>query len=124
MRGYGKELIIDLHKSDPSTFRRLSISEYLRELCDDVIDMEREDLHFWDYEGDPEGYAAAPDHLKGVSCVQFISTSNIVIHTVDPHRKVFINIFTCKDFDAERAVTFTEEWFRGRSAQTAVLDRL
>ena len=67
---YGKELIVDMNNCDVSKFNRKDIEAYLVELCDNVIDMEREDLHWWDYEDDPEGYEAAPAHLRGISCVQ------------------------------------------------------
>ena len=123
MKTYGKELILDLHDCDPSMFTRTSIRLYFINLCE-LIDMERCDLHFWDYEEDPEGYAEAEDHLKGISAVQFISTSNITIHTLDVLKKVFINIFACKDFDEYDAMEFTEQWFKGNMIQIKVLDRL
>ena len=113
MDNYGKELILDIHNCDVSKFNRLDIKNYLIELCDNIIDMEREDLHWWDYEDDPEGYEEAPAHLKGTSCVQFIRTSTIVIHSLVDLRKIFINIFSCKNFDMEQAATFTGIYFDG-----------
>ena len=44
---YGKELILDLHKCDPSTFNRDSLEEYFIQICD-LIKMKRCTLHFWD----------------------------------------------------------------------------
>ena len=44
---YGLELILDLHGCDTSKFNRESIKAYFEQLCD-LIDMQREDLHFWD----------------------------------------------------------------------------
>jgi len=120
---YGKELILDLHGCDPATFNRDSISKYFEQLCE-LIDMEAEDLHFWDYEGDPEGYAEAPDHLKGTSAIQFITTSTIVIHTLDVLKKVFINIFSCNEFDIKKTQRFSENWFNGKVANSKTLERL
>lgn len=124
MQDYGKELIIDLHSCDVSTFTRDSIRKYFETLCDDVIYMEREDLHFWDYEGDPKAYESAPDHLKGISAVQFIKTSNIVIHTIDVMKNVHINIFSCKDFDSDKAEEYTKEWFGGESLNVITVPRM
>jgi len=107
---YGEELILDLYDCDPSTFTRDSISNYLVQLCD-LINMEREDLYFWDYEGVPEDERPTEGHLLGTSAVQFISTSDIVIHTLDILKECYINIFSCKDFNAEEAVEFTSKWF-------------
>jgi len=119
---YGIELILDLHNCDPSTFTRKSIASYFEELCK-LIDMERCDLYFWDYENELEEYEKAEDHLKGISAVQFIMTSNITIHTLDVLKKVFINIFTCKDFNREEAEIFTRKWFKGRVVNTKALTR-
>jgi len=123
MIGYGKELILDIHSCDTDSFTRDSISNYLSELCE-LIDMEAEDLHFWDYEDEPWEYDAAPDHLKGISCTQFIRTSTIVVHTLDVLEKAFINIFSCKDFNAQKAADFTAYWFGGEVVQMNEISRI
>jgi S-adenosylmethionine/arginine decarboxylase-like enzyme len=121
---YGKELILDIHDCDVSKFNRKDIEAYLVELCDDVIDMQRADLHWWDYEDeDQEDYDAAPSHLKGTSCVQFITTSDIVIHSLDDLKKIFINIFSCKDFNSIETSLFTEKFFGGKIAKMNVFTR-
>ncbi len=119
---YGKELILDIHNCDPGTFTRESIEKYFIELCD-LIDMERCDLHFWDYKDESE-YNEAPDHLKGISAIQFISTSNITIHTLDVLKKVFINIFSCKDFNESKVKQFTTKWFKGMVAKETFMRRI
>ena len=120
---YGKELILDLHECNKRTFTRRAIKAYLIGLCDNIIDMERADLHWWDYTGEPLEYANAPPHLKGVSCVQFITTSTIVVHTLDELGTVMVNIFSCKDFDAEAAAAFTGQHFNGLIVTQEVIQR-
>jgi S-adenosylmethionine/arginine decarboxylase-like enzyme len=120
---YGKELILDIHNCDVSKFNRKDIEAYLVELCDEVIDMERADLHWWDYEDQPEEYDKAPAHLKGISCVQFIMTSNITIHTLDELGIIYLNIFSCKDFVADDVIDFTKGWFSGEVIKSTVVDR-
>lgn len=107
---YGKELILDLSECDVSTFTRESIGEYLDKLCL-LIDMEAQDRHFWDDEGLPEDECQTNPKTCGVSVVQFILTSTIVVHSLTKLKKVFINIFSCKDFDVEAARIFTISWF-------------
>ncbi len=109
---YGYSSVLDVIECDPSTFTRAGIEDFLVTLCD-AIDMEREDLHFWDYEGDPEGYAAAPAHLRGVSAVQFIKTSSIVVHTLDELKVVFIDLFSCKEYDPNTVKALVESHFKG-----------
>ena len=90
---YGIELILDLHGCDASRFTRASISEYFERLCI-LIDMQREELHFWDDEGVSEEDKQTSPHTQGTSAVQFILTSSIVIHTLDQLKAVYINIFS------------------------------
>lgn len=120
---YGKELIIDLHDCDVSRFNREDIALYIEILCE-KIDMQREDLYFWDYEDDLEGKAIAPPHLKGTSCVQFISTSTVVVHTLDDLKKVFINIFSCKDFDSSVLRRVTMKFFSGVIVNFMEIERI
>lgn len=123
MKYYGKELILDLHNCNPSTYKyREDIEEYIIQLCK-KIDVKRGDLNWWDYSGYPTDYKNAPIHLKGTSVVQFIMTSTIVIHTLDELKKVYVNIFSCDDFDDNLVEKFTKEWFEGDVVQKFVIDR-
>lgn len=120
---YGKELILDLHDCDATTYcDREHIQMFMEDLCD-LIDMERGPLHFWDYEGLPEDYDAAPAHLKGTSAVQFIMTSSIVIHALDDMRQVYLNVFSCKDFDFTVVTAFAAQRFGGTVVTSQLVDR-
>ena len=119
---YGKELILDVHNCDSTTFTRKSIRKYFKELCV-LIDMERCDLHWWDDYGLPPEECQTEPHLKGTSAVQFILTSNITIHTLDLLGNVYVNIFSCKDFDAKKAKRFTHEFFGGKIIQSILVVR-
>lgn len=122
MKLYGKELILDIHNCDPTTFTRKSIQNYFKELCV-LINMERCKLCWWDYYGVPPEEQEIEPHLKGTTAIQFISTSNITIHTLDLLQNVYVNIFSCKEFDADMAGKFTEEWFKGKVVNSHVIER-
>jgi S-adenosylmethionine/arginine decarboxylase-like enzyme len=119
---YGKELILDLHDCDPIMFSRESIQQYFVEICD-LIDMKRCELHFWDDLETPEDEKQTSPHTIGTSAVQFILTSNITIHTLDLLKAVYLNIFSCKDFDAEIATDFSKSWFKGVVMNSNVINR-
>ncbi len=122
MKPYGKELILDIHHCDQSTFTRKSIRNYFKKLCA-LINMERCELYWWDdYRVPPEEQETEP-HLKGTSAIQFISTSNITIHTLDLMKRVYLNIFSCKDFDYNIVKKISEEWFKGKIIQSSVIER-
>jgi S-adenosylmethionine/arginine decarboxylase-like enzyme len=120
---YGKELILDLHDCNTSRFNRGDLSFYLTQVCYE-ISMVMEDLHFWDYSEDPAGYEHAPPHLKGTSCIQFIRTSNITIHTLDDLRSLYLNLFSCKEFDSDVVAKFTEDYFKGKIVNRKEIDRI
>ena len=123
MEKFGVELILDLHDCDTSTFTRESISRYLEGLCE-LIDMKREELYFWDDIDVPEEERQASPHTQGTSAVQFILTSSIVIHTLDQLSSIYINMFSCKDFDPKLAEKFTVDWFGAGSFTARFIERI
>lgn len=123
MNSYGKELILDLHDCNPKTFNRMSIKHFCDALCAQ-LKMIPADIHFWDYIDSPEDYEIDPDHLKGTSVIQFIRTSNITIHTLDVLKSVYLNIFSCKDFDTEMAGKSAKNFFEGVIVQKTEIVRI
>ncbi len=88
-----------------------------------MIDMERCELFWWDDYGLPEEEKQTQPHLKGTSAVQFIMTSNITIHTLDLMGNVYLNIFSCKDFDTKKAADFSRKFFEGRVVNAKTIIR-
>ena len=120
---YGYEFLLDLHGCDVSTFSRESIKGYFKKICD-AIGMSREDLHFWDYEGVPEEERPTDVHLLGTSAIQFITTSNIVVHTLDLTATIYVNIFSCRKYSLEIAKKITCEWFKAKECRTNYIERI
>ena len=120
MKEYGKELILDLHDCNEHMFQRKYIKIYFKELCE-LIDMKRAKLVFWDDVGISEKEKQTEVHTKGTSAVQFILTSNITLHTLDILQRVYVNIFSCKWFDADKAAEFTKNWFGASEIKKTVL---
>ena len=120
---YGLELILDLHDCNKDKFNRKSIELYFTKLCN-LIDMQKCVVHFWDDVGVlPEEQQTDP-HTKGTSAVCFILTSTITIHTLDLLGKVYVNIFSCKEFDPKVAEEFTREWFEGEVSKSTFIERV
>ena len=119
---YGHELILDLHGCDPNTFNRESIGRFFALLCD-KIEMTACELHFWDDTGLPPEECQTEPHAKGTSAVQFILTSSMVIHTLDLLEAVYLNIFSCKEFDPDEAAQFAVQWFHATSHTSHYIER-
>ena len=120
---YGYELLLDLHKCDPTKFTVEGIKAFCVELCDDVIKMERHDFHVWasDYERD---WKKEKPEFYGVSAVQFISTSNLVIHALPKMLRVYLNVFSCRWFDPMETTKFCEEYFSGTNINSKFVERI
>ena len=117
---YGMELILDLHGCNVTKFNRGDIDLYFKNICD-AIDMQKCERFWWDDVGVPEDLKQTLPHTKGTSAVQFILTSNITIHTLVLLKSVYLNIFSCKMFDARMAERISKEFF---GAKTVVSHRI
>jgi S-adenosylmethionine/arginine decarboxylase-like enzyme len=119
---YGNELILDLVDCDIAAFSRKSIDAYLEKVCD-MINATREGLHWWDYDGLPDEYEAAPPHMKGRTAVQLISKSDIVMHAIEHAGSLFINVFSCGTFDEVAIERLTIGHFGGRVTGFTTVER-
>jgi len=131
---YGMELILDIHGCDSSKFNRKDIKLYYWKLCD-LIGVEQGDLNFWDYHGfwrnlwwrmfyPDELKENAPSHVKGTTAVQFILTSSITIHALDDLENLYVNLFSCDDFDPQIVRDFTLRYFGGEIVNDKTVARL
>ena len=122
MKPYGQELILDIHESTITKFTEGLLNQFCKELCIQ-IDMEATQFNIWEYE-DEEEYSKAPPHLKGISAIQFIETSNIVIHALDDLKQVHLNVFSCKELNSEVVKEVALMYFGGRIVNAVEVDRL
>jgi S-adenosylmethionine/arginine decarboxylase-like enzyme len=117
---YGYELIINASGCDPAVMTRKKLEQFIAELCE-RIDMNRALVpYFWDEEN---GGATDKPHLKGVSAFQFIETSNVVIHTLTALEVVFLNIFSCKEFDQRTVEDYVKKFFGARQVDSQLITR-
>ena len=121
---YGYEVILDLANADASKFTRSALSEFLDELCINILDVSPEERHFWDDYGLPPEQCQTNPKTKGTTVVQFLLTSNVTIHTLDILRTVYINIFVCSEFDKDRAIAFSQEFFDADIVKAITVERL
>lgn len=115
---YGRELILDLHGCDRKMMTPENLEAFCVKLCDDVLKMTRADFHIWGDDPDDDFTERDPKTI-GATCIQFIETSNITVHTIWPQLTVYLNIFSCRDFDANVVIGFCE-WFFNADLQKSV----
>lgn len=74
--------------------------------------------------GEPLIQKFAEGALEGYSVLQFIETSSITIHFDDKMGdRAFIDIFSCKYFDAAKAKEFAQKYFEAKDAKCWTLIR-
>lgn len=53
--------------------------------------------------------------LEGYSAMQFIETSSITVHCDEVGDRAFIDIFSCKQFDENKALEFSLKFFQAKT---------
>ncbi len=114
---FGWELVMDLHGC---RYEMISngeeIQRFARELCE-VIEMKAYGEPLTPYFGENQ------EHTKGYSLLQFIETSSIVGHFSENTGSAYINIFSCKRYNPERAEKFTKEFFGAERVHSRFISR-
>ncbi len=99
---------IDLFNCDPAILRSgEKIKQYAIELCN-LIEMKRF--------GEPVivRFGADPK-VSGYSLAQLVETSLVSGHFAELTNSVYIDIFSCKFYDQQKAVDFTESFFGAKN---------
>ena len=102
---WGMSYSVDLYNCNPETIRDADkVKEYVRILCDDIINMKRygecQVVHFGD---DPK--------VTGFSMTQLIETSLVSGHFANNTNAAYLDIFSCKWYDVEKMVEFSKNFY-------------
>lgn len=114
---YGQECVLDVHEVSKDKFHKKFIREFAEKLCDEIgmIRGPSYSSHIWGEEKDLETHPNKPK-IDGISLCQFLYSSSITLHFIDELGKVFINVFSCKNFDAEKVKSFALDQLGGTIA--------
>ena len=110
---YGQELLLDLHGCRPEQMTRRRLRKFFLDLCA-LTKVKAGKRAWWDYFWWPEFLTRDEDpRIFGTSAVQFILTSNITVHALPRMGRVYINLFSCDEFDADSAAELCSAYFGG-----------
>jgi S-adenosylmethionine/arginine decarboxylase-like enzyme len=108
-RNWGLSAMIDLYGCDPGLIQSFEdIKRFVDELCVH-IDMKKY--------GETLVERFAEGYYEGVSMLQFIETSSITAHFDENENRAFIDIFSCKYFEPEKAARFCQDFFKAKNAK-------
>lgn len=114
---FGWELVLDLYNCDQVAISTAEkIQSYAKELCK-VIEM----IPY----GEPQTpyFGENCEHTKGYSLLQFIETSSITGHFSEGTGAAYINIFSCKEYNAKLAEKFTKDFFGAKKVKSRFITR-
>ena len=114
---WGQHLILDL-AGCPSAL--LKDADNLRKWVKDLVDTIKMKAY-----GEPqlEHFATHSFDAAGYTLLQLIETSNICAHFAENLGQVYIDIFSCKSFNNEDAVSVCRKYFEPELIEQHVLER-
>lgn len=114
---YGQELILDVHDVPMEFFTKKNVRQLSEHLCDEIGMVRKYAPNYiWGEEKELHKTKKKYGGVKadGLSCIQFLYSSSILVHALDDIQKVFINIFSCEKFDAKKAEKFVLKTVGGK----------
>lgn len=99
---YGKHLILSARHCNENLLDTACIARFLRELVDRI------DMVAY---GEPLVARFGAGIEEGISGVQLIETSAIMVHTNDMARDLYLDVFSCKGYNENDVVSFVESQF-------------
>lgn len=114
VRYYGKHLVLTAQGCNDNLFSEDAIATWITNLVD-RIDMQAY--------GDPIVARFGEGIEEGISAVQLIHTSAIVIHTNDGSREMYLDVFSCKGFSEEDVMDVLNETFAPTNVNFQILYR-
>jgi S-adenosylmethionine/arginine decarboxylase-like enzyme len=113
---WGIQSCIDLYDCNPETIRDAEkIKQFVKELCV-LIDMKRfgetQVVHF-----------GADEKVAGFSMTQLIETSLISAHFANLTNTTYLDVFSCKYYDSDKAAAFAKNFFGAKEVRLQVLER-
>jgi S-adenosylmethionine/arginine decarboxylase-like enzyme len=73
--------------------------------------------------GEPQIVMFGTGNKKGYTLIQLIETSNIAGHFVEENNTMYLDVFSCKDFDTEVVKELVHEYFDAQKFNIKVLLR-
>lgn len=115
MNYWGHHLLLNARKCVPSTIRSKSMIEAFSHNLVKKIDMVAY--------GQPQVIMFGTGNKKGYTLVQLIETSNITGHFVEETDDMYLDVFSCKDFDPKTVEEIVAWYFAPKNIDTKFVSR-
>ena len=115
LRTWGKHLMIDAARLNGPAIRNPTQIHHFTAALVKRIDM----IPY----GPAQVVMFGSGNKKGYTMVQLIETSNICAHFVEENNSMYLDVFSCKDFDPIVVKETVEEYFEAKQMKMKVLTR-
>jgi S-adenosylmethionine/arginine decarboxylase-like enzyme len=115
LRTWGKHLILDAAGCSPKMIGCPKVITGFAKTLVKRIDM----VAF----GEPQVVMFGSGNKKGYTLIQLIETSNIAAHFVEENNSMYLDVFSCKDFNAEVVKEAVHEFFDAQRFRTKLMLR-
>jgi len=112
---WGYMLSLDIARCSPKSIRcPTHISLFTKAL------VKRIDMKAY---GEPQIVMFGEGNKKGYTLVQLIETSNITAHFCEETNEMYLDIFSCKKYDAQEAVKVVKDYFEPGDLRITYFER-
>lgn len=115
LRTWGKHLILDAAGCSP---KRIGSAVIIKNFTNELV--RRIDMTAY---GDPQIVMFGTGNKKGYTLIQLIETSNIAAHFVEENNSMYLDVFSCKDFDPSVVKEVVREYFDAQKFSSRVFLR-
>ena len=112
---WGYHLVLDVARCAPNTIRcSNNIARFTKTLVKDI------DMIAY---GEPQIVMFGTGNKKGYTLVQLIETSNICAHFVEETNDMYLDVFSCKEFNPDIVKGLVREFFGAASIHGHLMTR-
>lgn len=101
-RYYGRHVMLDCSGCNENLLEIPVMRKFIKELVDRI------DMRAF---GEAHVHRFGSGQETGISAVQLIETSAITLHTNDAARDLYLDVFSCKEFEADTVVQVVNDYF-------------
>ena len=115
LRTWGKHLVLDAGGCSP---KMIGCPIVIKNFTKDLV--KRIDMVAY---GEPQIVMFGTGNKKGYTLIQLIETSNIAAHFVEENNTMYLDVFSCKDFDPSIVKETVREYFDAQKFSSRVFLR-
>jgi len=113
---FGNSLHIDYYFTKVQPLNKDDMKELIENIVKEIGMNIHKDVHI-------EYYKGRDEHTEGYSCMCFLDTSSLTVHTNPYSSRVYLDLFSCKSIDARKLIKYLNGYFKSDMFSFYLIDR-